>query len=85
MRRDRPPGRDEGGLRTVSLIPGDRLRMPTSPPPSAEVASSLSRRADSGLDGAESPAAGLSPPAACQWRGRGAVDSSGKQTVYGAP
>lgn len=49
MRPDRPPGRDaEGGPRTVALTPGNRLHAPTSPPPSAEVVPSLSRRADKG-------------------------------------
>ena len=67
--------RDANGPRLVAPA-GDRTTI-TSPPPSAEVISSLLRGADSGPDGPESAAAGLSAQGSCQWRGRGAVDSSG--------
>ena len=65
---------DANGPRLVALTAGDR-RTITSPPPSAEVISSLLRGADSGPDGPERAAAGLSAQRSCEWRGRGAVDS----------
>ena len=81
MRPDRPPGRDaEGGPRTVALTPGNRLHALTSPPPSAEVVPSLSRRADKGRAAARpGRVLGLSDERD-QWLGAGARRLAGAGT-----